>query len=181
MKVPLQITFRHVTRSDDVEARVRERATRLDRLYDQIMTGHVVIDLPQQRHRKGKIFQVEIDITVPGRELVVNRDPQLNHAHEDVYVAIEDAFDVMERQLKEYARAVRGEVKRDVAAERGTVNKLFPEEDYGFIQTPDGRDIYFHRNSVLDRAFDRLKVGTEVRFSEEQGIEGPQASTVELS
>ncbi len=181
MKVPLQITFRHVEHSDDVERKIRQRAAKLDSLYDQIMTGRVVVDLPQQRRRKGKIFQVEIDITVPGTELVVNRDPQLNHAHEDVYVAIDDSFDAMERQLTEYARLQRGEVKRDVAAERGRVARLFPEEDYGFIETSDGREIYFHRNAVLDGAFDRLKVGTEVRFSEEQGMEGPQASTVDVS
>jgi ribosomal subunit interface protein len=181
MKVPLQITFRHVDRSDDVEQKIRERAAKLDSLYDQIMTGRVVVDLPQQRHRKGKIFQVEVDITVPGKELVVNRDPLLNHAHEDIYVAVDDSFDAMERQLTEYARTQRGEVKRGVAAERGRVGKLFPDEDYGFIETSDGRDIYFHRNAVLNAAFDRLKIGTEVRFSEEQGIEGPQASTVDVS
>jgi ribosomal subunit interface protein len=181
MNVPLQITFRHVSGSPQVEARIRERAAKLDQMYSQVMTGRVVVDLPQNRRRKGKIFQVRVDITVPGRELVVNREPLMNHAHEDVYVAIEDAFDAMERKLKEYAREVRGEVKRDVVPERGRVNTLFSEEGYGFILTRDGRDIYFHRNSVLNGGFERLRVGTEVRFSEEQGEEGPQASTVEIA
>ena len=181
MKVPLQITFRHMARSDDVEARIRERAEKLDRIYDGIMTGRVVVDLPQQRQRKGKIFLVRIDLTVPGRELVVNRDPLLNHAHEDVHVAVEDAFDAVERILKEYSREIQGEVKTDVVQDRGLVDRLFPEEGYGFIQTRDGRDIYFHRNSVLNGGFERLRQGMEVRFSEEEGEKGPQASTVDIA
>lgn len=164
-----------------VEARVRERAYKLDRLNPDIISGRIVIDLPQRRHRKGRIFQVQVDITVPGSELVVNRDPLLNHAHEDVYVAIEDAFDAMERRLVEYSRELQGGVKVDVKPERGVVNTLFHEEGYGFIVTRDGRDIYFHRNSVLDGAFARLRPGTEVRFSEEKGEKGPQASTVEIA
>ena len=178
MQVPFQITFRHTEPSDMAEARIRERAARLDRLYQDIVAGHVVVDVPQHRHRKGTMFQVQITLTVPGRELVVNRDPLLDHAHEDAYVAIEDAFDAMERKLKEYSREQQGEVKRDHGPERGTVDKLFPEEGYGFITTREGREIYFHRNSVLDGGFDRLRLGAEVRFSEEEGEKGPQASTV---
>jgi ribosomal subunit interface protein len=160
------------------EARIRKRAARLDKLHRDIIACRVVVDLPQHRRRKGGMFQVEITLTVPGRELVVNRDPLLDHAHEDAYIAIEDAFDAMERKLKEYARELAGEVKRDLAPERGTVGKLFPEEGYGFIVARDGREIYFHRNSVLGGAFDRLHRGAEVRFSEEEGEKGPQASTV---
>jgi ribosomal subunit interface protein len=181
MKVPLQITFRHVSQSDAVEARIRERAEKLNRLYDQIMTGRVVVDLPQLRHRKGKIFQIRIDLTVPGKELVVNREPLMNHAHEDVYVAIEDAFDVMERKLKDHSRETQGEVKAGLGADRGVVDKVFREEGYGFIQTRTGRDVYFHRNSVLNNAFERLRPGMEVRFAEEEGEEGPQASTVDVA
>jgi len=180
MNVPLQITFRHMKRSESVEARILERAAKLERLHDQIMTGRVVVDLPQQRQRKGKVFQVRVDITVPGRELVVNRDPLLNHAHEDVYVAIEDAFDAMERKLKEHSREVQGETRRDIGESRGTIATLFPAEGYGFIEGRDGRQIYFHRNSVLNDGFERLHQGMMVRFAEEDGEKGPQASTVEV-
>ena len=104
----------------------------------------------------------------------MNRDPLLNHAHEDIIVAVDDAFDAMERILKEYSREIQGEVKRDVVQDRGLVQTIFPEEGYGFIQSKDGRDIYFHRNSVLNGGFDRLRKGTEVRFNEEEGEKGPQ-------
>ena len=181
MKVPLQITFRHGERSTAAETRIRERAAKLDRLYDDIIGGRVVVDVPQLRHRKGRIFQVQVDITVPGRELVVNREPLLNHAHEDLTVAIDDAFDAMERQLKEHSQALHGAVKQDVKPERGTINLLFPEGGYGFIRTRDGRDVYFHRNSVVGGTFDRLSLGVQVRFAEEEGEKGPQASTVEMA
>jgi ribosomal subunit interface protein len=181
MKVPLQVTFRHTDHSDAVEARVRERAEKLDRLNPEIIAARVVIDVPQRRHRKGKIFHVQVDIRVPGAELVVNREPLLDHAHEDVYAAIEDAFDAMERRLVEYSREVQGLVKQDVRPERGVVNTLSHKEGYGFIVTRDGREVYFHRNSVLGGGFDRLKPGAEVRFAEEEGDDGPQASTVEVT
>ncbi len=180
MKVPLQVTFHNMARSDALEGRIRERAGKLDRLHDQIMTGRVVVDLPQPRQRKGKVFHVRIDITVPGRELVVNRDPLLNHAHEDVYVAVEDAFDAMERKLKEHSREIQGEMRWDARENRGIVATLFADDGYGFIETRDGREIYFHRNSVLNSGFDRLRQGMAVRFAEEEGEKGPPASTVEI-
>jgi len=60
------------------------------------------------------------------------------------------------------------------------VVKIFPGEGYGFLEDDEGREIYFHRNSVLDGAFQRLEVGSEVRFAEEAGEKGPQASSVGL-
>ena len=108
-------------------------------------------------------------------ELVVNRQ-----ADEDLPVAIRDAFDAMRRRLEDYARHQRGAVKSREATPQARVSKLFHEEGYGFLETPDGREIYFHGNSVLPPGFDHLAVGTEVRFAEEQGAEGPQASTVTI-
>lgn len=77
-------------------------------------------------------------------------------------------------------RKVRGKVKTHEAVPRGQIKALFPDRDYGLIGTPDGSEIYFHRNSVLDKDFDSLSVGDGVRFSEEMGEKGPQASTVHI-
>jgi cold shock CspA family protein len=60
------------------------------------------------------------------------------------------------------------------------VVRLFPEAGYGFIKTPEGRELYFHRNSVISPGFNHLEVGTEVRFDEEMGEKGPQATTVKV-
>ena len=91
-----------------------------------------------------------------------------------------DAFREMQRQLQDYARKQRGKVKEHEVPLHGRVISLVPYEDYGKIETPDGREIYFHRNSVLDDAYDKLEVGNEVRFVEEMGEQGPQASTVQV-
>lgn len=174
MQLPLQITARNISLSEVAEDDIRDKAAGLDHYYDGIMSCRVVVEGPVQHHRKGP-FTVSIDISVPGAELVVDRqsDP-------DLYVAIRDAFDAARRRLEDYARRQRGAVKIHETSPRARVTKLFPEEGYGFLETPDGREIYFHRNSVLHPGFERLAIGTEVRFAEEEGEQGPQASTVAI-
>lgn len=180
MKQPLQINFRDIPPSEAVEARVREKAAGLDKFYDQIMTCRVMIEAPHGHHHKGNLYHIGIDLTVPNGEIVINRDPKDHHAHEDVYVAIRDAFDAARRKLQDYARIQRGDVKSHEKPPHGTVSELVPHEDFGRIQTSDGREIYFHRNSFIDGDFDNLEIGDKVRFVEEAGEKGPQASTVHL-
>ena len=173
MQLPLQVTLRDISPSEAIEAYIRERAAKLEQFYDRIMSCRVVVEAPVRHHRKGGPYKVRIDLTVPGDELVVDRQ-----VDEDLYVAIRDAFHAARRKLEDYARRQRGAVKVHEASPHARVAKLFPEEGYGFLETPDGREIYFHRNSVKDSDFDRLEIGTEVRFAEESGEQGPQASTV---
>lgn len=178
MQLPLQITFRDMPRSDAVEAKIRERAEKLDKFYDSIMSCRVVVEAPHGHHHQGKHYHIRIDLTVPQGELVVSKDKHDNRTHEDVYVAIRDAFDAAQRQLKEYVRKQRREVKVHETPPHGRVVGLYPEMDYGLIHTGDGREVYFHRNSVLNGGFNHLQAGAEVRFAEEMGEQGPQASTV---
>ncbi len=178
MKLPLEITFRNMKPSAAVEAAVRERATKLDKFYEQVMACRVTINAPHKHHHKGNLYHVRIDLTVPNGELVVSRNAHDNHAHEDVYVAIRDAFDAIRRRVEEHARRRRGHVKNHDIPAHGRVARLHPEEDYGTIQTDDGRELYFHRNSVLNASFDKLEPRTEVRFAEVPGDLGPKASTV---
>jgi len=180
MQIPLQITFRHMDPSAAVEERIHEEAAGLEKFCDSIMSCRVVVESPHEHHHQGQLFHVAIDLKVPNKELVVTHGHKQDHAHEDVYVAIRDAFNEMQRQLQDFVRQQRGKVKAHEAPPHGRVSLLVPDEDYGRIETPDGREIYFHRNSVLDNAYDKLEIGNEVRFSEEPGDEGPQASTVQL-
>jgi cold shock CspA family protein len=140
----------------------------------------VAVETPHRHHHRGNLFHVRIDITVPGRELVVGRSPAAHHAHEDVYVAIRDAFRAAARQLEDHARLVRGEVKTHAVPAHGRVARLFADQGYGFIETSDGDEIYFHRNSVVEHAFDRLDVGSEVRVVTTEGETRTQAKTVNL-
>jgi len=180
MQIPLQITFRHMEPSEALEAKIREKAQKLEQFAEHIMSCRVTIDMEHKHHKQGKLFGVKIDITVPGTEIIADRHPDKHHAHEDVYVALRDAFDASRRQLEDYVRIQRGKVKAHETLPHGQIKELFPYEDYGLIETSDGREIYFHRNSVIDADFDNLSEGDSVHFSEEMGEEGPQASTVHI-
>jgi ribosomal subunit interface protein len=180
MRLPLQITFRHVEASPKVEERIGECAEELDRFFDQIMSCRVAVECQHRRHQQGNLFRVRLDVTVPGREIVVGRDSKPRRAHQDVYIAIRDAFDAARRQLEDHARIVRGEVKLHAVPDHGRIARLPPEQDYGFIWSADGGEIYFHRNSVAGGAFDKLAAGDEVRFvaQHSESANGLQASTV---
>lgn len=178
MVVPLQVVFRDMQPSAAVEAKIRERTQELAQYYGEIMSCRVVVEQHHRHHHQGNLFHVRIDLKVPRGELVASRDPGKHHAHEDVYVTIRDAFDAIRRQLEDHARRWRGQVKKHETPPHGRVVELYPSADYGKIETPDGRRVYFHRNSVVEGDFAELKVGAEVRFAEESGELGPQATTV---
>jgi len=180
MQLPVQITFRYMEPSPAIDTKIRERAAKLDRYYHRIMGCRVVVEAPHRHHHQGKLYHVRVDLTVPGGELVVSREPAEHHAHEDVYVAIRDAFNAAQRRLEDYGQRQRGDLKSHEAPPRAHVVRLFPEEDYGFIEAADGREVYFHANSVLNGGFGRVEVGSEVEFVEEAGEKGPQASTVRV-
>ena len=178
MQVPLQVSFRHMEHSEAIEALVREKVAKLDASPDHIMGCRVVVEPAGKHHEHGNLYEVRIDITVPGEEIVVTREPSEHAEYKDIQVAIRDAFDSARRRLEDYVRRRRGAVKALETAPHARVSKLFPDEGYGFLSTPDGREIYFHRHSVLHDGFDQLQIGTEVAFVEEEGKKGPQASTV---
>ena len=175
MKIPLQITTRNFDLTETIEDAIREKAQKLDLFYDQIMRCRVLVEAPHRRHHKGLLFNTRIDITVPGGEIVIKREP-----HEDLYVSIGDAFRAAQRQIEDYTRQQRREVKHHEETPRAIVSSLFPERGYGFLTATDGREFYFHKNSVLRDKFKDLKIGMKVRFVEELGEKGPQASTVKV-
>lgn len=176
----LHIDFHGMERDADIEADVRRHAEKLEEFCDRIMACRVVVNRPHVHQRQGQLYEVRIDLTIPRHEVVVNRSPEEAHQHEDVHVAIRDAFDAARRRLQDAVRERRHMVKQHEPPAIGRVSQIFPLADYGFLITPDGREIYFHRNSVVDGSFDQMDVGTEVRFAEEEGDKGPQASTVHI-
>lgn len=180
MKVPLQIHFHNLEPSDAVESNVRKRAERLERFCDDMISCRVTIEAPHKHHHKGNIYHVTIDVRTPGDESIASRGPAPHHAHEDVYVAIRDAFDAVLRQLQDHQLRKRGQVKFHDTPPHGKIAELYSAGDYGTITDSDGREIYFHRNSVVNADFDSLTVDSEVRFVEEAGEKGPQASSVHL-
>ncbi len=176
MKLPLEISARDVRINDETEELIRDKALKLDRFYDQIIGCRVKVDVPHRSQRRGIMYNVRIDITVPGGELIVKREPD-----EDLHVAIVNSFETAQRRLTGYADRQRGEVKTHFEKPVARVVRIFMEEGYGFLMTPEGREVYFHENAVLDGKFEVLNVGMEVTFIEQSGDKGSQASSVSVA
>jgi ribosomal subunit interface protein len=172
LQVPLQITIRDVPRSEALEAHIREKAAKLEEFHPRIVSCRVTVEELRKHHHQGRHFRVRIDVRVPGhQELVANRDHD-----EDVYVALRDAFDNVARQLEEVVREQRATKVTGPAARQG--HAPVHHQGYGFIETGDGRELYFNRDNVAHPGFDELVAGTEVQFIEELAAEGRQAKRV---
>lgn len=182
MQVPLKITFRNIRKTADIEVLIGKQAVKLERVCHYIVSCRIAVEKPQEHQKTGNPFRVRLDVTVPPEhELVVIRESSEGELHDRLPTVLRKAFDAMRRQLEKLTAKQRKEIKshpeQDVA---GLVSRLFREEGYGFIKTLEGREVYFHRNSVLGGEFDRLDVGAGVHWTEEQGEKGPQATSVRI-
>lgn len=175
MEIPLQITARDIELTDAIKADITEKAAKLDIFYDRITRCRVIIESPKRHQHDGKLYSVHIYITVPGAELVIKRE-----LDKDIYVALRDAFRDARRKLDEFVRKQRGDIKFHEEMPHGVISSLFPDKGYGFLTASNGLNVYFHEHSVINEDFNRLKVGMKVRFVEEAGEKGTQASTVAL-
>ena len=174
MEIPLRITVHDMPRSEALETRIRQKVAELERFHPRITSCRVTLNEFRKHHHQGRQFEVCVDVRVPGHaEIVSNR-----HHHEDVYVALRDAFASTTRQLEEVIREKRGEVKMHEAPQEGRVKRIFPEEGIGFVETSDGRELYFSRDNVVHPEFERLEPGAIVRFIEAPAGEGLQAKRV---
>jgi ribosomal subunit interface protein len=179
MLIPVEVSFRHMAQSNAIEEEIRRKADKLDRFYPRITGCRVVVEASNRRtSTKAMLYRVRVDVTVPGGEIVAERQPSHQPLHEDLHIAIRDAFDSMKRELQDYAEKQRGEVKIHELPPHGRVVRIFPERGYGFLESDEGYEVYFHQNAVVDGAFARLEPGDEVRFEEEEGERGPQATSV---
>lgn len=174
MQRPLQIVFRDIHPSEAVETHIKEKAEKLEQFYSHIVGCKVTVGLAGKHQQQGKLFNVRVDIAAPGAELVVNRD-----LHEDMYVALRDAFDAARRRLEDYGRRQRGEVKLHEGPLHGHIARIF-NDGFGFIEAADGQEYYFNRDNLAHGDFDKLAVGSEVQFIEEAAAEGLQAKRVSV-
>lgn len=180
MQIPLQIAFKDLDHSDSIESRIRQKAERLDQFASDIIRCRVMLEPVAKHHIHQTLYKVRIDVTLPGKTICVTREPSLHWEHGEIHTAIGEAFDLTIRQLEDYVRRRRGEVKSHQGQPVGRVTRLIPHKDCGFLETTDGREVYFHRHSVLNNQFQSLEVGAEVVFLEEEGDKGPQASMVRV-
>lgn len=182
MEVPLQVSYQGVQKTDEIDTLIRNYAASLEEVCDYLISCRVTVEKPHAHQDTGNPFRVRILVRMPpAHELVVKRESTKGDLHADLSTVIANAFDAMTRQLREATERQRSEVKTHPEQQvQAFVYRIFKEQGYGFLKTPDEREIYFHRNSVLHEDFDRMEVGTGVRFREEQGEKGPQATSVAI-
>lgn len=180
----VQITFRDLSPSPAVTAHIERRVAKLATFFDRMVKCHVVVKEPHKHLGPARGFALHVDMHVPGKELVVATND--GSTYMDVHAAVDDIFRDAERVLEEHARSHGGGDRSRAQQARarpphGVVAKVFRDRGYGFIVAePDGHEVYFHKNSIVDLRFDRVAVGVRVRFNEEDGDKGPQASTVHV-
>lgn len=181
MDVPLEIGFHNMDASEFAEARIRERVAKLEKLYDRLISCRVVIEAPHRQHQKGNLYRVRIDMSVPGDEIVVSREPHRakeRYADPDVYTVIRDAFDVAERRLKEFKQRQRFETKIHDTPMHGRIVRIESGQNFGFLLNAEGNELWFHRNAVMNEDLENLHPDDPVHYVETIGETGPQASRV---
>lgn len=182
MRIPLEITFRDAVKSEDIVNLIEEKTASLDKLCDNLISCRVAVEKPHDKKRSGNSYRVRIAMRIPpGRELIVKREPTEGSLSEPLPAVIRDAFDTARRRLVKILEQQQGVTKTHPQQQSvAYVTKLFKEKGYGFVETLEGREIYFHRNSVLHDDFSRLDIGTGVRYVAVDGDDGPQASTIHI-
>ncbi|MBN9040930.1 MAG: DNA-binding protein [Rhizobiales bacterium 62-47] len=180
METPVEIDFQGMAPVEQIRRSIETHVAALEQRYGRITACRVAFKAPGGHHRKG-LYEVSLRLALPnGREVNVARMASQDERYTDVNFAINDAFKRARRRLQDHVRRMQGHIKEHEAQPIGKVIRINPEDGFGFLETADKREIYFHKNSVLDGGFARLSVGARVAFAEEQGEKGLQASTVRL-
>ncbi len=187
MQTPVEIDFQGIQATEQLRTCVTRNISTLEQRFGRITACRVVIRGPSERHRKGGAFDVSIRLSLPqGREVDIGRsegrvkDADTDNRLLDPVVAVNDAFKRARRRLQDHARRMQGHVKTHDAPPIATVARFDGTGGFGFLETSDGREVYFHKNSILDGGTQQVAPGTRVTFFEEMGEKGPQASTVRV-
>lgn len=180
MQIEPVISFKGLDSSDAIKEVILKRIERLEQFHNRLTSCRVTVEMPNKFGNNARVYEVHVDITYPGGEIYSARDRKRNHAHEDVHLAIRDSFNAAERQLEDASRKMSGHmVKPEPMKLHGTVDRLVPEEGFGFIKTAEGREYFFRRESLTSpELWEALAPGSEVRFTEHNGEKGPFASAV---
>jgi len=181
MQTPVEIDFQGLKGTEQMRGCVSKHIAVLEERFGRITACRVVVKAPSERHRTGGACEITIRLSLPqGREVDIGRSEQTDIRHADAIVALNDAFKRARRRLRDQARRMRGAVKSHDGPPIATVRSFDGNAGFGFLETTDGREIYFHKNSVLDGGLRQIAPGARVTFFEELGDKGPQASTVKL-
>ena len=171
---PVDITLRDIPNSRAVEDRIKKKTDKISDFYaDQVEFCKVTLGLAQKHKHQGKLFDVHLEVGVPGKVLVVN-----HKKNEDLYVLLRDAFHALMRQIEEHKERIRGYIKTHSEFLQGKISRLYP--DYGFIETPEGEEYYFDATHLISTGFDDLQEGSYVSFVEGKIGDSLQANHIAL-
>jgi cold shock CspA family protein len=181
MQTPVEMEFQEMAVNPAARELVADHVKKLEQRYGRITACRIAVKGPGNRHQTGGLYDINIRLALPdGREVNVGRTPKADERHSDLTFAINDAFKRARRRLQDNARRMSGMIKSHEGQPIGTVVRLDPAGEFGFLRSNDGKEIYFHRNSLLDGKFSELAVGSRVVFADAMGEKGPQATTVKL-
>ncbi len=183
MPIPLEFAFRGLEGTDAMRSRIEAQVARLEPWEDVIIGARVSVEVAQ-RHGHKAIVEIHLEVSVEGDTLFAKRDTQLPEPANQMgfYATLGETFDAMLRQLKGYKARRRRDVKVHEGGGYGRIQRLDPVHEHGFIETPDGINLFFHRAVVAEGEYERLHEGAEVvyRIAEAEGTYGPQAAMVKL-
>lgn len=183
MKIKPEITYRNIDKTEAIDNLIQEKIGKLEQFCDYMNSCHVVVEKANENPSSGSPYRVSIDITVPhSREIAVVESPDTGKQYSPLETVIRDAFEAARRQVvslsneQQRVRKTHPEQRMDAV-----VTKLFKDGGYGFLKAIDtGKEVYFHRNSVTNDDFERIEIGTGVRYKDVMGEMGPQATTVQI-
>lgn len=181
MQTQAQIEFEgNIQNPAERRAAIDRHIAELENHFGRITACRVVVKGPAERHRTGGHYEVSVRLALPdGHEVNIGRTPKEDGRYADLTFAIDNAFKRARRRLQDQARVMRGDTKQHATVPVGTVVRLDPSGEFGFLQAADGQEVYFNCNSVLDRE-SKIELGTRVSYVEEIGEKGAQASTVRV-
>jgi cold shock CspA family protein len=180
MQTPAQIEFEGVVGTPELQASIGQHIAELESRFGRLTAGRIVVRGPGDRHRSGGQYQVSIRLALPdGREVNVGRTPTQDERYADLTFAVDNAFKRARRRLQDQSRQLQGQTKQHENQPTGTVARIDPSGEFGFIEGAGGQEIYFSCNSVINR-LSTIEPGTRVSYVEEMGEKGPQASTVKV-
>jgi cold shock CspA family protein len=179
MQTPVEVDFRDITATPEIRASITKHVAQLEQRFGRATACRVEIKGPGAHHHTQGLYAVSIRLALPdGREVNIGRTPPADERYGDLNFALNNAFKRARRRLQDHVRRLQEQVKQHEGQPVGTVVRLDPSGEFGFLESSDGQEIYFHRNSVLNDGFRHLAVGSRVTFMEEIGEKGAQASTV---
>lgn len=176
------ISYRNVDHSPAIDDIIRTRIAALE-LRDHRITGCVVtLDSPQKKKRNGRVLRVRLNLHLPGPDLTVAREIAQGSAQDDLILAVNRAFAAAEKALKKRKKKMGGiEVKHHAPILHGEIAELEAELGHGWVQGDDGRLVYFQRDSLTSDVWDKLTMGTRLKFREMDGEKGPYATGVTIA